>query len=215
MRVVLWSVPGLKNRRHSSAEKSLYQCGCVFPEDDICPVSVWLTLWSRQQLWQPSWRLCSEWLPRLHLCDPGTFLSSPLCLPGATWAFHLTTHRGFTLETKLLYSLLWELAGVNHLLTPCSCVDLTHSLNHSPTPLRAFMCACMSVFLFSFLSGYQCFSLFTSGRSKQLAFTLANPLQDGLYHLFHFLLPDTAWCHSSVHLLTNIVNTASSVLLSL
>lgn len=48
-----------------------------------------LTLWSQQQQWLPWWRLCSEWLPRQRLCDPETFLSSPLCLPGATWACHL------------------------------------------------------------------------------------------------------------------------------
>lgn len=48
-----------------------------------------LTLWSLPRRWLLWWRLCSEWLPRQHLCDPETFLSSLLCLPGATWACHL------------------------------------------------------------------------------------------------------------------------------
>lgn len=55
-----------------------------------------LTLWNLRRPWLPWWHPCSEWLPRQHLCDPETFRSSPLCLPGATWACHLAGGRGRT-----------------------------------------------------------------------------------------------------------------------
>lgn len=56
----------------------------------ICACCVWVrTLWNLQLLLLPLWLPYLKWPPRQRPCDPGTSQSSPLCLPGATWACHL------------------------------------------------------------------------------------------------------------------------------